>query len=162
MGPSQHFRSRLAAFCVWVSMSALGACTESHDVEAPDAAGSGQEGSRGGRGGTGGSGGSGNSANSVSCDKQCAASMVLGVAVPACCTDDNKCGLDLSGLGIGEGCAEMNAVGSANAACPAVNLLGFYPLEGCCRPDGKCGVLDTFAGLGCTTAGAAEGMTCQP
>ncbi|HET8933101.1 MAG TPA: hypothetical protein VFN67_06680 [Polyangiales bacterium] len=160
-------RQRLL-FCAWMSMTALFGCTESHDVDGPagvagggdtPSGGSGGSGARGGSGTRAGSGGSGNTGTTVSCDKECSGSAFLGTP---CCTADNKCGFDLSALGFGEGCAEMNAPGKANASCPGMNLGGFLPLEGCCTPDGKCGLLDTFAGLGCTTAGSAEGMTCQP
>ena len=169
MGPRQHFRSQLV-LCAWVSMSALFGCTESHDVEGPaPVAGSGgntQSGGSGGSGARGGSGGSGARAGTggtpgttLKCDKECSGSAFLGTP---CCTADNKCGLDISALGFGDGCAEMNAPGKVNTACPGMTIGGFLPLEGCCTPAGKCGLLDTFAGLGCTTAGSVEGMTCQP
>lgn len=166
MGSRQHFRSRLAArvgFCLWVSIYG---CTESHDVEPADAAaGSGDNSPQAGRsgnggsGGRGGSGGSGNTGTTLTCgDKACPPPAFFGMP---CCTADDKCGLDVSALGFGEGCLEMGAPGTPNDACPSTSLGGF-PVAGCCTPEGKCGLDATLAGLGCTTVGSAEGMTCQP
>ena len=148
----------------------LASCTESHEVEPSDdgddddaGRGGAQSGTggRGGSGGRGGTGGSGNTGNE-SCDTGCPGASLFGVTVPGCCTEGDKCGLDIGGLGFGEGCAEMNAPGTANDACPSQSLGGFITLPGCCKPDGSCGVLDTFVGLGCTSAGATEGTSCEP
>lgn len=157
--PPSRRRLSLSMLALW---SVLGACTESHEVEPsePQAGMGGQSGS-GGRAGTGGSGGSGNTGNET-CDTGCSGASLFGLTVPGCCADDNKCGLDLSGLGLGDGCAQMNAPGTPNDACPSQSLGGFFTLAGCCRPDGTCGVLDTFVGLGCTSAGAAEETSCEP
>jgi hypothetical protein len=82
------------------------------------------------------------------------------VNVPGCCTDDDKCGLDVGSLGFGEGCAELNAPGTPSEACPAQSLGGFE-VGGCCKPDGTCGVDGALVGLGCVATGA-EGTSCEP
>lgn len=162
MGLRQRF-----GWCVSAALCVLGACVESHDIEAPGAAGSGGNVARGGSGGrsgsggraTSGSGGSGTGNTSIECGGEtCSGSAFFGMP---CCTDDDKCGIDVSSFGLGMGCNEMNAPGTADASCPGMNLAGFFMLEGCCRPDGTCGVLDTFAGLGCTALGG-QAMTCDP
>jgi hypothetical protein len=92
----------------------------------------------------------------------CVPGNLLGfLQVPACCTTDNKCGLDLSALGM-TGCAEANAEGSANAACPAQSVGGFLTFEGCCRPDKTCGSLDNILGLGCIAATGMQAKSCTP
>jgi hypothetical protein len=151
----------------------LSACTESHDVEATSGEEGGSGGSRaqsgsggGGRGGSGTStaGGNANAGGSgAAATVECGGSMCMGNAFAmACCTTDKKCGLDLSAVGFGSGCSELNAPGTANTACPSQNLMGFLMFDGCCKPDGTCGVLDTIAGLGCTSTGAAMGTRCTP
>lgn len=131
----------------------LAGCTESHDVEPKS-----DDAGRGGAGTGGGGGGSGDG----NCDTGCSGTSVFGVTVPGCCTDDGKCGLDIGGLGFGAGCAELNAPGSADSACPSQTLGGLITLQGCCKPDGTCGVLDDIVGLGCASAGATQVTTCQP
>jgi hypothetical protein len=86
---------------------------------------------------------------------------VVVATAPACCTPDDKCGLDLSALGLSS-CAEMNAPGKADPACPSQSLLGFLTFEGCCREDNTCGAMDTFAGLGCVSSATdgAPAMKC--
>jgi hypothetical protein len=167
-------------FCGLIAIAALSACTESHDVdETPSGSeegGSGGSRSQSGTGG-GGRGGSGNSSGGRGGSGNLSAGGSAGMAapvecggtpcaanafLPACCTSDGKCGLSLAGLGVGEGCSEMNAAGTADTACPGQNLGGFLQLEGCCRPDGTCGVLDTFAGLGCASLGAEMATRCSP
>ena len=158
-------RSRiLLGVCVWLSV--LAACTQSHDVERLEQAGQAGTGGRGG-GGAGGAragtgGGGAGSAQDETCETGCSGASLLGFPVPGCCTDDDKCGLDIGGLGLGEGCAELNAAGTPNDACPSQSLGGFLTLAGCCRPDGTCGVLDTVVGLGCTSAGAQDVTSCEP
>jgi hypothetical protein len=146
----------------------LCACVASHDVEG-DNQGLGSAGSptvNGGNGSKGGTGGAGTATGTNSTGScvaaQCPGGNVFGQALAGCCTSDKKCGVDVSALGFGTGCAEMNAPGAANAACPSSNLSGVFTLEGCCRPDGTCGVLDTFAGLGCTNVGATQQTSCKP
>jgi hypothetical protein len=155
--------------CIGVVFAAsvgLSGCVASHDVAgqdqglSPDGSTAGSA-ANGGAGGTRSAGGSG--ATSVSCGSdKCPGGNVFGQALPGCCTSDNKCGMDVASLGFGAGCAEMNAPGAVSAACPSQNLGGFLPLDGCCRPDGTCGVLDTFAGLGCTNVGATQTTRCTP
>lgn len=158
----------LVRLCAWAWLSVLACCTESHEVERSDdveagnggsQSGAGGRGGSGGRAGTGGSGGSGN-AGSETCDTGCSGLPMLGVS--GCCTDNDKCGLDISGLGVGEGCAELNAPGARNDACPSLSVFGgIVTFVGCCKPDGTCGVLADLAGLGCTATGEAA-MSCDP
>ena len=71
----------------------------------------------------------------------------------SCCTSDGKCGYNVDALFQGGGCQEANAPGSADMSCPSatVTVMNFtVPLSGCCRGDGTCGVMDNYAGLGCT------------
>ena len=140
-------------------LSMLLGCTESHEVEpSDDRAGDGGAQSGSGGGGTGGSGNVGNE----TCEAGCSGTSLFGVTVPGCCTDDDKCGLDIGGLGFGEGCVELNAPGTPNDACPTQSLAGFITLPGCCRPDGTCGVLDSLVGLGCASLGATDPASCDP
>jgi collagen type I/II/III/V/XI/XXIV/XXVII alpha len=90
----------------------------------------------------------------------CNAASVFGglISAPACCTTDNKCGLDLTSLGMA-GCAEQNAAGTLDASCPAQSLSGIS-FQGCCRPDGTCGSLDTYLGLGCVAGTGATPTAC--
>jgi hypothetical protein len=85
---------------------------------------------------------------------------VFGVALAGCCTADDKCGLDLASVGFG-GCEESNAPGAANASCPSQTIAGILPLSGCCKPNGTCGALDTFIGLGCISLGTGA-ASCTP
>jgi len=161
-----HGLHRMFIACALVCCSA--ACSSSHDV-----AGSGQA-LAGGRGGTaaeagrageaslsGGRAGSAGGSATVSCgSKTCMGSNVFGVALPGCCTADGKCGLDLGSVGFG-GCEEANAPGAANAACPSQTIAGILPLSGCCKPNGTCGALDTFLGLGCISLDAGA-TSCKP
>jgi len=151
------------------------ACTSSHDVD-----GSGQAlvGGTGGAGGTGGSqagragiaggggrpaGGSGRGgAAAVSCGgASCAGTNIFGVALPGCCTTDEKCGVDLASVGFAATCQEANAPGKANPACPSQTVAGILPLSGCCKPDGTCGALDNLFGLGCISVSTGA-PSCTP
>jgi hypothetical protein len=167
MAPRPLFPRRLSLSVLGL-LGVLGGCIQSHDVEPTDDGGNGGgragTGGRGGNGGSGGRAGAGGSPNmgNESCETGCSGTSMFGVTVPGCCTDNDKCGLDIAGLGFGEGCAELNAPGTANDACPSQSLGGFLTLAGCCKPDGTCGVLDSFVGLGCTSTGAAEGTSCEP
>lgn len=162
MGLRNPFRCRLS---VWAAAWLLCACVASHDVEA-DGQGLGSGGAGGssnaGAGGSKSSGGSDSTGSGDCVAADCPGVSLFGAMAAGCCTADGKCGADVSGLGLGDGCAEMNAPGDPDSACPSQSLGGFFTLEGCCRPDGQCGVLDTFAGLGCTTVGATGTTSCEP
>jgi hypothetical protein len=63
-----------------------------------------------------------------------------------CCTEGEKCGLVVSI--IGPECVELNQPGKLDSQCPTLDFPTFS-LPGCCRPDGRCGVLERFLPLGC-------------
>jgi hypothetical protein len=85
--------------------------------------------------------------------------------LPACCTTDGKCGLDLGALGGGMGggagiCLEQHSPGTLNPSCPDFNYMGFVTVPGCCKEDHTCGVMvvEAFAPLGCTDINEFMGM----
>jgi hypothetical protein len=85
-----------------------------------------------------------------------AADSVTGT-LEACCTADQKCGVDVSGFTTTPMCAEQNAPGTESAACPSANLMGFVNVPGCCGADGICGLLLTqFGPLGCAHGSAVS------
>jgi hypothetical protein len=68
---------------------------------------------------------------------------------PGCCTDEDRCGLDFSALGLNE-CLERNAPGPVDSACPEASVFGLITFPGCCARDNMCGLLvDSFLPLGC-------------
>jgi hypothetical protein len=168
------FCRMLIAYVVCCGMLA---CTSSHDVEASGQAlfggtggtvsTSGTGGSQAGRSGVAGgagraAGGSGGGAAAVSCGgATCPGTNIFGVALPACCTTDDKCGVDLASVGFAATCQEANAPGNANPACPSQTVAGILPLSGCCRPDGTCGALDNLFGLGCISVSTGA-PSCSP
>jgi len=61
-------------------------------------------------------------------------------------------------------CVEGGQPGEPSSQCKGISQGGFT-LAGCCKPDGTCGVLDTFLGLGCVDPaqfGGPGGGTCTP
>jgi len=93
--------------------------------------------------------GSGNTGST--CDVATCPTSSFGLS--SCCTDTGCCGYDATALSAAAGCLEADAPGSADSSCPSamVTVMGFtVDLPGCCRGDGTCGVMDSFAGLGCT------------
>jgi hypothetical protein len=105
-------------------------------------------------GGSGGSSGTG-----VVCGGQVCEPPSAPIPVDSCCVGD-KCGLS-SDL-IGGQCIELGQPGTVGGGCPDQNFQGF-PLEGCCKPNGNCGVMDTFLGLGCVDPsefGGPPGQKC--
>lgn len=64
-------------------------------------------------------------------------------------------------LGVGE-CLELEAPGTPNPSCPGATIASFIPLEGCCRPEGICGVQDTLLGLGCANISGGNATRCTP
>jgi pilus assembly protein FimV len=113
-----------------------------------------------GSAGRAGSGQAGAAGGTVLSCGTCASANVFNIlAVPACCTSDAKCGLDLSTLGIMM-CVEQNAPGTLDASCPAGMTMGIS-MQGCCREDGTCGTMDTLLGLGCTVSTSGQTMACK-
>jgi hypothetical protein len=153
------------------------ACTKSHDtLRADDSDSSVDEGSeagRGGRGVAGGSGGRGGAGSDAGEAGQAAApggdcgacpepegiGVFLGAA--SCCTESNTCGLTLAALGVAA-CFELDAPGTETADCPSAMLGQGFTLPGCCTPDGICGALDEFLGLGCAVFAGAQVVSCDP
>ena len=80
--------------------------------------------------------------------------------VPACCTDDNQCGADLSALGGSAGCVERDQPGSQDMQCPEVSIMmGGFQIPGCCLPSGECGiVIMRLAPLGCIEPSVVEDL----
>jgi hypothetical protein len=113
-----------------------------------------------GRIGAAGRGGAAGGGTMLSCGTCAPANLFGFIMAPACCTSNNKCGLDLSQLGSAT-CVEQNAAGTLDPSCPTASVMGVM-LQGCCRPDGTCGAMDTYLGLGCTAATSTETVTCTP
>ena len=120
--------------------------------------GAGTTGSAGGKGSagtTGGAGGKGSAGSaSAACDS-CQAGGISGIiTLPPCCAKNaagaDVCGLDVSQVLKSASCLERNAPGTADTTCPISTQMMGITLQGCCRPDGTCGSMDTFLGLGCT------------
>lgn len=86
------------------------------------------------------------------------------LTLASCCAEaaggGETCGLDLSSLGM-PGCLERDGAGTPDDTCPSSNQQ-VITLPGCCRPDGKCGSLDTFIGLGCTPQADGIDQDCGP
>lgn len=86
------------------------------------------------------------------------------VQATSCCTENNECGLTAAALGVST-CAPLNAPGTADGNCPSVSIAQGFTLGGCCTPDGTCGALDTFLGLGCVavpTGTNGQTVSCAP
>jgi len=65
----------------------------------------------------------------------------------SCCTDAGYCGVDIppsaSQFGIATGCQALNQPGNIDYGCPSLGSLAGQDIggfEGCCRPDGTCGI----------------------
>lgn len=164
----------LAALAALGALCALAGC--SHDLDALRAerdqaglragkggsgSGSGGSGSSrdggasgGGRGGSdagpapdagGGSGGSASAGPCEPCPELSEQAVTLGLR--ACCrgATDLECGLT---FGEGTLCLAREVPDQTNDVCPEARM-GPLALPGCCRPDGRCGVLAEQVGLGC-------------
>jgi hypothetical protein len=106
----------------------------------------------------------------------------MGYAPMGCCVDETKCGVTQEMLFGGGFCAEQDQPGEPDTECPSesASVMGLItiPLEGCCRPDTKCGVNLDLIGVGCVErtqaamieimgmtlpdAGMIEEITCVP
>ncbi|HVW25080.1 MAG TPA: hypothetical protein VHC69_06890 [Polyangiaceae bacterium] len=148
--------------------------------------GSGGDVASGGHAGSGGAnaGGSGNGGQTTSTDGgpdaavglPCGANHCLDRPIghttyPACCTGpkQDRCGVDTSVNG-GPGCLEPDQAGALDSICTDMDSTdGSTTYPGCCRPDGKCGVIFEMPGgrprFGCedpTELGLAAGKDCTP
>lgn len=118
-------------------------------------------------GGSSGSGGSGGAAlpdglstmpSTKECENAanaCESAQAVTVFVDPCCTADGGCGLSttflaLVGAQFSESCQAREQPGVEDESCPAATglqvpagaiMLDLDPLPGCCREDGKCGVV---------------------
>lgn len=79
---------------------------------------------------------------------------LIGIEPTSCCTEDDKCGLEIQDAG----CMERDQEGTITDECSGVSLGGFISLDGCCRPDGTCGIMDDMIGYGCTNALSMLGL----
>jgi hypothetical protein len=143
----------------------------------------GGSGGAGGSGATGGTGGSGGGPEPVPCGSETCDPINEpnpqggpDIVVPACCSSDTRCGLELDAatagaLGLEAGCNELAQAGTTDTGCPnAVLAVGGQNITfpGCCRASGGCGVeIDRgFLHLGCVEstlpreADAAVPATC--
>jgi hypothetical protein len=120
-------------------------------------------------------GSAGSASSSISHDVSrcmpCQAAQAFTGMLEACCTADQKCGVDVSGFTTTPSCAEQNAPGAQSAACPSADYMGFFTIPGCCAANGICGLLiQQLAPLGCaqgsdlaSTFGIADTKTrCTP
>lgn len=107
---------------------------------------SGTGGSSGGTGGTGGTAGAAEDACEP-CDPLSDPAMELGFA--SCCRGlrNATCGIAVS-EDSDAACFGRDVRGEPDASCPAAGPAG-NRRDGCCRPDGRCGVELTGLGLGC-------------
>jgi hypothetical protein len=120
-------------------------------------------GSTGGVGGTGGStGGTGGGAGkggttgidagagTIMCGTSICRPVTGGPlgTLPPCCSMDmpNACGAILTVAG---GACATATPGKVDARCPPLMVAGGITLNGCCRPNGMCGLNLDIIGLGC-------------
>lgn len=99
---------------------------------------------------------------SASCESTKVSALGQTVYVDPCCAADNACGTDtsflaLEGGGFAETCQPRNQPGAADPDCPATDPIpvpvgattaALDPFQGCCRPNGTCGVLVNRATFG--------------
>lgn len=120
-----------------------------------------------GRVSTAGAGGTGSPAadSCEPCDRLSAAATQVGLR--SCCrgTTNEECGLT---FGEGAVCLNRMVPGKSDPDCSAM-MVGGMQLAGCCRPDGRCGVVAAPLGLGCLArdelpraiGGSAEPVFCN-
>lgn len=100
----------------------------------------------GGTGGTAGAGAGGTGGNkpSIMCgETSCTVSdLAVSFGIAPCCTEENECG------GLGGQCLALGQEGESDESCPTGVSSG-YTLNGCCRPDGQCGLDYSAVGWGC-------------
>ncbi len=100
----------------------------------------------GGTGNVAGTGASGGTGPVVCGGKVCPPPSVPIGQVDSCCAG-SKCGISSSMIGVGT-CIELGQAGKLDPTCPPQSIQGLT-LQGCCKPTGMCGVMDTFIGVGC-------------
>lgn len=161
---------RFGAHCVGVLLlaTALGGCAKKDGDESRTSSGPGSSAGQGGAvaagsgGASAGAGGAAGSAGSagggfgpsagsfgfpppgpVNCGaKTC--TTPSGSALTPCCLPGDQCGLGLMGI-----CQQPSMPGALDKACPAHEIaMAGRVLEGCCKPNGHCGVM-SVSGLGC-------------
>jgi hypothetical protein len=106
----------------------------------------GSGGSTGGSGGsTGGSGGMGMTPTPIMCgSNSCTVGAVPAMfGISACCTEEMACGANT-----GE-CLPTGQEGTNTTDCPSATSLQMFPLAGCCKPDGRCGLDYSGVEIGC-------------
>jgi hypothetical protein len=85
------------------------------------------------------------------------------IALGACCTAQQTCGLDLSPLAnvttVPTTCTPLAQPGTASGECPTFTASadgGGTVFDGCCRPDNTCGVFVKLGALDLGCAAAAD------
>ena len=125
----------------------------------------GSGGSTGGVGGGAGKGGAGTGGTvppgTIRCGTSICAPIVTGTSIAnlePCCPMDtpNACGGTLPGAG-----CFTTTPGVPDPRCPSVTAMGF-PIPGCCRPNGMCGVDLRVITLGCNDPVLVGGMPAFP
>ena len=149
--------------------------------------GSGTGGSGGGTGGTSGTGGSGGAPTTITCGTETCQGASGGLPLQPCCAGaaQDKCGVNIPVGGLG--CQEREQAGNPDQSCTdafeaaidggipdgGFDAGGFdaggFQVEGCCRPEGVCGIVIDFGGLnlGCVDVsnfgdGGVTVPTCTP
>jgi hypothetical protein len=89
-----------------------------------------------------------------------------GASYPACCDLDSDM---MCGAMLDDGCEALHQKGEPSPSCPGTISAVGTELQGCCRPDGRCGVLSQI-GFGCversdlnpSVGGPLASMPCSP
>ncbi len=67
------------------------------------------------------------------------------ISLESCCYDQMTCGARLQGAAY---CADVFDEGLPDDSCPPASIMGI-DTPGCCRTDGRCGMVGAFLNLGC-------------
>ncbi len=119
----------------------------------------------GGSSGTSGTGGSAGATGMTCGTSTCIDYNIASIVdLPACCagTGSDKCGSDLTAAhnllpAIPAVCEEQNQPGTPDTSCPGMTLPVInLPVDGCCRPDGLCGMALDLSSLGGPNFGCAD------
>ena len=76
--------------------------------------------------------------------------------IPLCCTEDDRCGVQLIG------CMPMDAPGVPDEGCPDSAMSGMLPVDGCCNQADQCGVVLDLLNLGCVENSLAAKIARAP
>jgi hypothetical protein len=102
----------------------------------------GASGGAGGRSGAGGAGGAGGAPMTIMCNGMpCMGfTSAAGTMLMPCCDamEGMACGAITDTMGT---CIARMSPGTADASCPTAQSLLNMPVPGCCKPDGKCGLM---------------------